>query len=79
MINFTTYNSTVYTLRPGDKNFLIHDQFTLANRAGFEIDAECPAQYKQIIVECYQRGWLKPVANVTEREMIFMGLTNDNS
>jgi hypothetical protein len=79
MIDFTTYNSTVYTLKPGDKNFLIQDRFTVANRAGFEIDANCPTEYKQIIAMCYQKGWLTPVANVTEREMIFMGLTDNNS
>ena len=77
MINFTTHNSKVHTLKPGDKHFQITDKFTVANRAGFEIDAKCPAQYKQIIAECYQRGWLIPVANLTEREMIFMGLTDD--
>ena len=77
MINFTTHNSKVYTLKPGDKHFQIPDKFALYTRAGFEIDAKCPARYKQIIVECYQRGWLTPVANVTERERIFMGLTDD--
>ena len=79
MINFTTHKSKICTLKPGDKHFQIQDVFTVANRAGFEIDAKCPSQYKQIIAECYQRGWLKPVANLTEREMIFMGLTDDNS
>ena len=77
MINITTGNSKVYTLRSGDKHFQILDKFVLYTRASFEIDAKCPTQYKQIIAECYQRGWLKPVANLTEREMIFMGLTDD--
>jgi hypothetical protein len=65
-----------YTIKRGDPNFIIQGTFTVANRAGFEIGANCPAQYKSIIVECYNRGWLNPVANVTEREMIFMGLAN---
>ncbi len=77
MINFTTHNSKIHTLKPGDKHFQIPDKFTIIRRAGFEIDAKCPTQYKQIIAECYQRGWLTPVANVTEREMIFMGLSDD--
>lgn len=76
MINITTHLSKIHTIRPGDKNFLIHDKFTVSQRAGFEIDADCPAQYRSIIVQCYNRGWLKPIANVTEREMIFMGLTD---
>jgi hypothetical protein len=28
-----------------------------------------------IIDECIRKGWLKPVAHVTERELIFMGLS----
>ena len=76
MTNFNVYESKVHTIKPGDKNFLIHDKFTVSQRAGFEIDANCPAQYRSIIVQCYNRGWLKPVANLTEREMIFMGLTD---
>jgi hypothetical protein len=46
-----------------------------APRAGFEINHGCPTEYKMIINECIRNGWLKPVANVTERELIFMGLT----
>jgi hypothetical protein len=46
-----------------------------APRAGFEISQGCPKEYKMIINECIRNGWLTPVANVTERELIFMGLT----
>jgi hypothetical protein len=46
-------------------------------RAGFEINAQCPREYKMIISECINNGWLKPVAHVTERELLFMGLSND--
>jgi hypothetical protein len=45
-----------------------------APRAGFEINQSCPKEYK-IINEGIRHGWLKPVANVTERELIFMGLS----
>jgi hypothetical protein len=46
-------------------------------RAGFEISNNCPAEYKSIFITAINAGWLKPVANLTERELIFMGLTND--
>jgi hypothetical protein len=46
-----------------------------APRAGFEINQSCPTEYKMIINECIRNGWLKPVANVTERELLFMGLS----
>ena len=78
-INFTAHDSKIRTIKPGDKRFIIQDKFTMAHRAGFEIDAGCPAAYRSIIVQCYNKGWLKPVANVTEREMIFMGLSDEQS
>jgi len=73
----TCEESKTYTIRPGDPAFNIMGKFTISRRAGFEIDANCPAQYKQIIVECYHRGWLTPVATITDRERIFMGLSNE--
>ena len=73
----TCEESKTYTIRPGDPAFNIMGKFTISRRAGFEISANCPEQYKRIIVDCYNRGWLTPVANVTEREKIFMGLAND--
>jgi hypothetical protein len=44
-------------------------------RAGFEISNTCPRQYKLMIMEAIKNGWLQPIANLTERELIFMGLT----
>jgi hypothetical protein len=46
-----------------------------APRAGFEISQGCPKEYKMILNECILHGWIKPVAHVTERELIFMGLS----
>jgi len=76
-MNITTHRSTIHTIRPGDRHFQIQDKFTVSNRASIEIDEKCPSQYKQIIAECYRQGWLKPVANITERERLFMGLTDE--
>lgn len=73
----TSHNSKIRTLRPGNKNFNIIDGMVIAPRAGFEISNRCPENYKDLIVECINHGWIKPVANVTEGEMIFMGLTNE--
>jgi hypothetical protein len=56
---------------------MIQDGFVRAPRAGFHILPECPKEYKMIISECINNGWLKPVAHITEREYIFMGLSAD--
>lgn len=73
---FKTHQSQIRTLRANDPRFLINDGLMISPRAGFHILPECPEQYKFVIRDCIQRGWLQPVANVTERELIFMGLTN---
>ena len=76
-MNFTTHHSQIRTLKQSDPRFLIHDKFTVIPRAGFEISQRCPENYRSLIQECIQHGWLKPVAHVTERELLFMGLAND--
>ena len=77
-MNFTTHHSQIRTLKQGDPRFHIQDKFTITPRAGFEISSGCPWNYKEIIQECIQHGWLKPVAHLTERELLFMGLSNEN-
>lgn len=75
---FTTERkSQLRTIRQDDPKFFITDGFVRAPRAGFHILPECPREYKMIITECINNGWLKPVAHVTERELVFMGLTNE--
>jgi hypothetical protein len=74
---YNTHRSQIRTLRPGDRNFQIVDGLTLASRAGFEISNSCPTEYKSILITAINSGWIKPVANLTERELIFMGLSND--
>lgn len=75
-MNITATKSQIRTIKQGDPRFLIHDKFIVAPRAGFEINYNCPREYKLVIQECIDRGWIKPVAHVTERELIFMGLAD---
>lgn len=74
-MNITSYQSQIHTIRPGDSNFQIYDKFTTASRAGFEISKSCPTEYRKILITAINAGWITPLANVTERELIFMGLT----
>jgi len=76
-MNITCRQSQIRTIKPGDKNFIITDRFTQANRAGFEISNNCPKEYRSILITALNAGWVKPIANVTERELLFMGLTNN--
>lgn len=74
-MTYTIHRSQVHTIRQEDPNFTIQDGVTLTSRAGFEISNDCPRQYKLMIIEAMKNGWLQPVAHITERELIFMGLT----
>ena len=74
-MTYTVHQSRVQRIRPGDPNFMIQDGLTITPRAGFEISQKCPEKYKDLILECINHGWLKSVAHVTERELIFSGLT----
>jgi hypothetical protein len=74
-MNIKTYKSEIKIIRQDDPRFRISDKFTTAPRAGFEISQGCPIEYRMIMRECIQRGWIKPVAYMTERELLFSGLS----
>lgn len=76
-MSYTIRQTQLRTIRSDDSRFHIVDGMVISPRAGFEITQQCPREYKLIIAECINNGWLKPVATVTERELIFMGLSND--
>jgi hypothetical protein len=76
-MTYTLHKSQIRTLKQDDPNFVIYDGLYQSPRAGFEISRGCPKEYTMIINECIRHGWLKPVAHITERELLFMGLTVD--
>ena len=76
-MDITTRKSQIRTIRQDDPRFQIQDDLFMATRAGFEISDRCPAEYKVVLQECINNGWLKPVAYMTERELLLSGLTKD--
>jgi hypothetical protein len=57
------------TLRPSDVDFTFSpDGLRLVPRAAFEINNQCPREYKLIIAECINNGWLNPVAHMRDTE-----------
>jgi len=75
MTEFTITSSKIHSLKPGEPGYQIVDGITIANRASIEIDGECPNSYAIIIAQALERGWIRPIAHITEREKLFMGLT----
>lgn len=77
-MSYTVYKSQIRTIKQGDPRFHIKDKLITAPRAGFEISQRCPENYRALLQECIIHGWINPVAYITERELIFMGLTNES-
>ena len=68
-MTYTVHQSQIRTIRQEDPSFMITDKFIMTPRAGFEINEKCPREYKMIIAECIDRGWIKPVAHVYGKEL----------
>lgn len=63
--------STIHTIHPNDPDFVIWDGFRTSPRAGFEFDRQCPDQYRKIVLDAINRGWLRPVAYIHETELVW--------
>jgi hypothetical protein len=68
-MKISTRTSNIRTIRQGDAKFMLTDGFVMCPRAGFEINEKCPREYKLIIAECINKGWIKPVAHVYGKEL----------
>ena len=68
-MKISTKTSNIRTIRHGDAKFMLQDGLMICPRAGFEISEKCPREYKLIITECINNGWIKPVAHVYGKEL----------
>lgn len=73
-IKIKTIQTCIRTIRSGDPKWFIKDGMVIAPRAGFEINENCPKEYRQIIMQAIQYGWLKPIANVKDNELFWEAL-----
>jgi hypothetical protein len=64
-----TTQTKIKTIRQSDLEFTLTDGFITCPRAGFEISGSCPIEYKSIIIQALQYGYLKPVAHVYGKEL----------
>jgi hypothetical protein len=75
-MTFKQQQSRLRTIRHNDADFMLHDDIVISPRAGFEISQRCPDSYRDLIAECVNRGWLRPVATVYDYELTFDKLAN---
>ena len=71
MINYTTPDKIIKTIRKDDPDFHIDNGIVMSPRAGFEISNDCPKQYKSMIIEAIKNGWLQPIAYMKESEFVW--------
>jgi flavoprotein len=71
MTTFTTTGNTFKKIKRGEADFLMTDGIKLVPRATIEISQCCPDNYKSLINECVEHGWLRPVAYMKESEYIW--------
>jgi hypothetical protein len=74
---YTTSSSLKYkTYTNKDPGFHFSpDNIVIVPRAGFQINDKCPREYKLIIAECINNGWLKPIAHQPVHEHFMEELT----
>lgn len=75
MINISVANTSVKEIDHGDPLFTINTGLTITQRAGIKINTNCPAEYSYMLVQAIERGWIQPVAYVTDQEYMMMKLS----
>ena len=78
MIEYMLHRCKVHKIEPSDPHFNIIDQYMIVQRATIHFDPKIPNAYAKVIAECLSKGWIKPVAYITEREKLFIGLSENN-
>lgn len=63
-------NNDIKTLRKGDKYFIIRSGKYMSPRAGFEIAMDTPEQWRKMIIEAMEYGYIKPVAYIKNSELM---------
>ncbi len=74
-MKITSRQSQIQTIKSDDPRFRIIDGMVVVPRAAIKINSGCPQNFKHLIEQCVQQGWIEPIAHVTERELIFIGLS----
>jgi len=71
-ITFTVSETPWVTLKSGDPSFQLKGAYSLTDRAGLQINNDCPQGLRQIIVNAYERGWIECVASVPKDDPTYM-------
>lgn len=63
--------SEVKMFLPGDDGYKFVKDMIEYPRAAIIVTDKCPDNYKQIVYTCQAKGWIKPVAYVPTKELVW--------
>lgn len=66
---------TIKTIKDGDPNFFVTDGVRVAARAAIEITPDCPRGSAELIHMAFREGWIRVIAHVPERELVWEALS----
>lgn len=70
-MTFTVQENTFKEIKRDDAHFRMTDGTRIVPRAALEISKSCPYNYKLILADCIDRGWVVPVAYVKTKELFW--------
>lgn len=70
MIINSTRNK-IKQIKPNDPLWHIKSGLYMTPRAGFQINEKCPKEYRAIIAQCINSGWLQPIAYMCDDEYMW--------
>ncbi len=76
-MTFVVQKSTTRRIYRGQSGFDMIDGVKLVPRAEIEILEQCPWQVRDQINFAIAKGWVQPVANVRDEELVWDKLTNN--
>ena len=70
-MNITTHQSNIRTIHEGEPDFRIIDGMVVHSRASLEITAGAPANVATTLNWAIAQGYIRCVARVTDRELMW--------
>jgi len=75
-MSYTFSKPTTKRIYRGQPNFLMVDGLKVVPRAEIEILEQCPAHVRDTVAWAIAKGWIQPVANVRDEELVWEKLTS---
>ena len=76
MTTYTMHKPTIRRIYRGQPGFNMADGFKIVPRAEVEILEQCPASIRDTVAFAIAKGYVQPVANVRDEELVWEKLTS---